>query len=129
MAFVARRLGERNPDTAKHATWQTVLLCLFVSLTVGGLGLPDGRSASHPLLLRKSALTWPRHLRSDNKPDRLPTQGLAQRPGLRSAQIHLGPRAKPQHMPSLEPGDDLLHPVQVDDRRAVRPEKGRRIQP
>jgi putative MATE family efflux protein len=47
MAMVARRIGERNQTAAEHATWQTILLGLFVSLTIGGLGLLVAR----PLLL------------------------------------------------------------------------------
>jgi putative MATE family efflux protein len=47
MAVVARRIGERNQRAAEHATWQTILLGLFVSLAIGGLGLMVAR----PLLL------------------------------------------------------------------------------
>jgi putative MATE family efflux protein len=39
MAVVARRIGERNKAAAEHATWQTILLGLIVSLILGGLGL------------------------------------------------------------------------------------------
>jgi putative MATE family efflux protein len=47
MAVVARRIGERNQGAAEHATWQTILLGLFVSLTIGGAGLLVAR----PLLV------------------------------------------------------------------------------
>jgi putative MATE family efflux protein len=39
MAVVARRIGERDRAAADHATWQTILLALAVSLLLGGLGL------------------------------------------------------------------------------------------
>jgi putative MATE family efflux protein len=47
MAVVARRIGERNQAAAEHATWQTILLGLVMSLVLGGLGL----AAAQPLLL------------------------------------------------------------------------------
>jgi len=47
MAVVARRIGERDQAAAEHATWQTILLGLFVSLALGGLGLALAR----PLLV------------------------------------------------------------------------------
>jgi putative MATE family efflux protein len=39
MAVVARRIGERDQVAAEHATWQTILLGLVVSLVLGGVGL------------------------------------------------------------------------------------------
>ena len=39
MAVVARRIGEKDRAAAEHATWQTVLLGLMVSLGLGGVGL------------------------------------------------------------------------------------------
>ncbi|HHH41150.1 MAG TPA: MATE family efflux transporter, partial [Chloroflexi bacterium] len=47
LAVVARRIGERNREAADHATWQTILLGLIVSLVLGGLGLAIAR----PLLV------------------------------------------------------------------------------
>lgn len=47
MAVVARRIGERDHAAAEHATWQTILLGLVVSLVLGGIGLVIAR----PLLL------------------------------------------------------------------------------
>jgi putative MATE family efflux protein len=38
MAVVARRIGERNPEAAEHATWQTILLGLILSLVLGIVG-------------------------------------------------------------------------------------------
>jgi len=43
MAVVARRIGARNQAAAEHATWQTILLGLVVSLALGGLGLAVAR--------------------------------------------------------------------------------------
>jgi putative MATE family efflux protein len=39
MAVVARRIGAGDRTAAEHATWQTILLGLFASLLLGGLGL------------------------------------------------------------------------------------------
>jgi putative MATE family efflux protein len=39
MAVVARRIGEGDQAAAEHATWQTILLGLGISLLMGGLGL------------------------------------------------------------------------------------------
>jgi len=47
MAVVARRIGERNREAAEHATWQTILLGMMVSLVLGGLGM----AAARPLLV------------------------------------------------------------------------------
>jgi putative MATE family efflux protein len=38
MAVVARRIGAREKAQADHATWQAVLLAIFVSLVLGALG-------------------------------------------------------------------------------------------
>jgi putative MATE family efflux protein len=38
MAIVARRIGAKDQKAAEHATWQTILLGLVVSLALGGLG-------------------------------------------------------------------------------------------
>jgi len=46
MAVVARRIGEKDQAAAAHATWQTILLGVFVSLFLGGLG----QVAARPLL-------------------------------------------------------------------------------
>lgn len=47
MAVVARRTGERDRAAANHATWQTILLGLSVSLVLCGAGLALAR----PLLV------------------------------------------------------------------------------
>jgi putative MATE family efflux protein len=47
MAVVARRIGAKNQAAAEHATWQTILLGLGVSLVLGGLGL----AVAKPLLI------------------------------------------------------------------------------
>jgi len=47
LAVVARRIGARDRAGADHATWQTILLALMVSLALGGLGL----AAARPLLV------------------------------------------------------------------------------
>lgn len=47
MAVVARRIGEGDRAAAEHATWQTILLGLAVSLVLGALGLVLAR----PLLV------------------------------------------------------------------------------
>ncbi len=47
MAVVARRIGAREQEAAEHATWQTILLGLFISVILGGLGLVLAR----PLLI------------------------------------------------------------------------------
>jgi putative MATE family efflux protein len=47
MAVVARRIGARERAAAEHATWQTILLGLVVSLVLGSLGLAVAR----PLLI------------------------------------------------------------------------------
>jgi len=39
MAVVARRIGEGDRAAAEHATWQTILLGLTMSILLGGLGL------------------------------------------------------------------------------------------
>jgi len=39
MAGVARRIGARSKAKADHATWQAVLLAIFVSLVLGALGI------------------------------------------------------------------------------------------
>jgi len=39
MAVVARRIGERDRAAAEHATWQTILLGLIMSLLLGVLGI------------------------------------------------------------------------------------------
>ena len=39
MAVVARRIGARSKAKADHATWQAVLLAIFVSLVLGALGI------------------------------------------------------------------------------------------
>ncbi|NIO70719.1 MAG: MATE family efflux transporter [Anaerolineae bacterium] len=39
MAVVARRIGARDKAQADHATWQAVLLAVFVSLVLGTLGI------------------------------------------------------------------------------------------
>jgi len=39
MAVVARRIGEKDEAAAAHATWQTILLGIFLSVSLGGLGL------------------------------------------------------------------------------------------
>jgi Na+-driven multidrug efflux pump len=39
MAMVARRIGARNKAQADHATWQAVLLAVFVSLVLGAVGI------------------------------------------------------------------------------------------
>ncbi len=43
LAVVARRVGERDHEAAEHAAWQTILLGLMVSLTlgIGGLALAE----------------------------------------------------------------------------------------
>jgi putative MATE family efflux protein len=38
MAVVARRIGAKDQAAAEHATWQTILLGLTVSLLLGGVG-------------------------------------------------------------------------------------------
>lgn len=43
MAVVARRIGEKDQTAAEHAAWQTILLGLFVSLVLGGVGLVIAR--------------------------------------------------------------------------------------
>jgi putative MATE family efflux protein len=43
MAVVARRIGERNQEAAEHATWQTILLGLLVSLVLGAVGMVIAR--------------------------------------------------------------------------------------
>ena len=43
MAVVARRVGERDQAAAEHATWQTILLGLVVSVGLGGLGVVVAR--------------------------------------------------------------------------------------
>jgi putative MATE family efflux protein len=43
MAVVARRVGEKDRGAAEHATWQTILLGLMVSLVLGMLGLAVAR--------------------------------------------------------------------------------------
>lgn len=43
MAVVARRIGEKDESAAQHATWQTILLALMVSLVLGALGLVVAR--------------------------------------------------------------------------------------
>jgi len=47
MAVVARRIGERDRAAAEHATWQTILLGLVVSLALGVVGMVLAR----PLLI------------------------------------------------------------------------------
>jgi len=47
MAVVARRIGAREQAAAEHATWQTILLGLLVSLLLGSAGL----AVSRPLLV------------------------------------------------------------------------------
>ena len=47
MAVVARRIGARNREAAEHATWQTILLGLIVSLVLSSLGF----LTAHPLLI------------------------------------------------------------------------------
>jgi putative MATE family efflux protein len=47
MAVVARRIGERDRAAAEHATWQTILLGIIVSIVLGVLGILVAR----PLLL------------------------------------------------------------------------------
>jgi putative MATE family efflux protein len=47
MAVVARRIGAKDRAAAEHATWQTILLGLFISVLLGILGLALAR----PLLL------------------------------------------------------------------------------
>jgi putative MATE family efflux protein len=39
MAVVARRIGAKDRTAAEHATWQTILLGLFISVLLGVLGL------------------------------------------------------------------------------------------
>ena len=39
MAVVARRIGAKDQAAAEHATWQTILLGLIVSLVLAGVGL------------------------------------------------------------------------------------------
>ena len=39
LAFVARRIGERDEAAAAHAAWQTIVLGLAISAAVGALGL------------------------------------------------------------------------------------------
>ena len=39
MAIVARRIGAQDQAAAQHATWQTILLGLVVSLTLGAVGI------------------------------------------------------------------------------------------
>jgi putative MATE family efflux protein len=39
MAVVARRIGARNRAEADHATWQAVLLAVFVSIVLGAVGI------------------------------------------------------------------------------------------
>ena len=39
MAVVARRIGAHNSAEANHATWQAVLLAVFVSIVLGVLGI------------------------------------------------------------------------------------------
>lgn len=51
MAVVARRIGEQNQEAADHATWQTILLGIIMSVLLGGLGLLLAR----PLLLLMGA--------------------------------------------------------------------------
>jgi putative MATE family efflux protein len=43
MAVVARRVGEKDRAAAEHAAWQTILLGLMVSFTLGGVGLALAR--------------------------------------------------------------------------------------
>ena len=45
MAMVARRIGERDRAAAEHATWQTILLGLMVSLVMAAVGLALARPA------------------------------------------------------------------------------------
>jgi putative MATE family efflux protein len=47
MAVVARRIGERDQTSADHATWQTILLGLWISVTLGFVGL----AIAKPLLV------------------------------------------------------------------------------
>jgi putative MATE family efflux protein len=47
MAIVARRIGAKDQQAAEHATWQTILLGLVVSLVLGGLG----QVVARPLLI------------------------------------------------------------------------------
>jgi len=47
MAVVARRTGEKDEAAAAHATWQTILLGLFMSVALGSVGLALAR----PLLI------------------------------------------------------------------------------
>jgi putative MATE family efflux protein len=39
MAVVARRIGARNKAEADHATWQAILLAVFVSIVLGVVGI------------------------------------------------------------------------------------------
>ncbi len=59
----------------------------------------------------------------------LPPKDLAQCACLRPAQVHLCSGAQPQLVVPFEPGDDLLHSVQVDDGRVMGTEKRGRVQP
>jgi hypothetical protein len=59
----------------------------------------------------------------------LPPKDLAQCACLRPTQVHLFSGGQPQLVASFEPGDDLLHPAQVDDGRAMGTEKRGRVQP
>jgi putative MATE family efflux protein len=43
MAVVARRIGAKDQAAAEHATWQTILLGLIMSLLLAGLGLALAR--------------------------------------------------------------------------------------
>lgn len=43
LAVVARRIGERDQKAAAHATWQTILLGIFVSLVLTSVGLALAR--------------------------------------------------------------------------------------
>jgi len=47
MAVVARRIGAKDQAAAEHATWQTILLGLTVSLVLGGVG----QVLARPLLI------------------------------------------------------------------------------
>jgi putative MATE family efflux protein len=43
MAVVARRIGERDKAAASHATWQTILLGIFISLLLAIIGIAVAR--------------------------------------------------------------------------------------
>jgi putative MATE family efflux protein len=49
MAVVARRIGARNRAEADHATWQAVLLAVFVSIVLGAVGILVAEPTLHIL--------------------------------------------------------------------------------